>query len=232
MTFTESVKRCMTEKYASMSGRAPRSEMWWFMLYFYAGLLFLGFLAFAVGNGRNSFLTGLFVIWLLVHLVPLFCVEVRRLHDTNRHWSNILIVFIPIIGAIGGIFLLVYWLTESDKFANKYGPEYPYNDIKPRLTSYNFSQTKHLLNQAWQEKYGEPYPYYTLQYIPQEHADILNDWYIRHSAMPEPTMGHQTSGHQASEPQNLGFCPFCGAAVRNTNVKFCWKCGKYLIEDD
>ena len=55
MTFTDSVKTCLS-KYIDFSGRATRSEYWWFVLAFtlaYLGLAILGTI-----TGLNLFFSG------------------------------------------------------------------------------------------------------------------------------------------------------------------------------
>lgn len=67
MTLTDSIQTCFN-KYATFTGRASRSEYWWFMLC----ILVL------------SFVPGLDVIVGIVTLIPSISVGVRRLHDTNH----------------------------------------------------------------------------------------------------------------------------------------------------
>ena len=72
MSFTESVKTVLFQKYATFKGRASRSEYWWFTL-FYAllGLISL------ISEILNA------VISLLI-FIPTIAVMVRRIHDTNN----------------------------------------------------------------------------------------------------------------------------------------------------
>ena len=102
-------------KYATFSGRASRSEFWWFTL---AVLIFsiivsiidgavvapmLGFEAFADEAGEP-----LRVIESLVLLLPSLAVAVRRLHDIDRSGWWYLIIVIPIIGPL----VLLYWYIQ------------------------------------------------------------------------------------------------------------------------
>ena len=106
MGFAEAIKTCFS-KYATFSGRATRSEFWYWQLFTFLVGLVLGFvfspLAFVAG---------------FVFFIPSLAVLVRRLHDTGREWYNIFWVFLP---AVGGIILLVFCLLES-KEDNQYGP--------------------------------------------------------------------------------------------------------------
>ncbi|MGO7697057.1 DUF805 domain-containing protein, partial [Rhizobium leguminosarum] len=49
MGFTEAVRTVLTQKYATFSGRASRSEYWWFVLFYTLVVLALVILALAVG---------------------------------------------------------------------------------------------------------------------------------------------------------------------------------------
>ena len=42
MGFTEAVRSVVVEHYAGFRGRAPRSEFWWFILFYYALLMVVG----------------------------------------------------------------------------------------------------------------------------------------------------------------------------------------------
>lgn len=123
MTFLEAVERCCFEKYASFSGRAPRSEFWWFYVFtflftYVVAIVFFGigylcgdtsggFIAMAVGVG----------LYCLLMFLPSLAVTVRRLHDTGRSGWWYLISFVPFIG---GICLFVFLLLDSQE-ENEYG---------------------------------------------------------------------------------------------------------------
>ncbi len=53
MGFTESVRTVLTQKYATFSGRASRSECWWFQLFYWLVLIGLGILA-ALAAGSDG----------------------------------------------------------------------------------------------------------------------------------------------------------------------------------
>ncbi|AXI46642.1 DUF805 domain-containing protein [Sulfitobacter sp. SK012] len=86
MGFTQSVKICLS-KYVVFSGRARRSEYWWFVLFVILvsiGLAVLDTTLFGVdpetGQGSNL-LNSLFQ---LAVLLPMLAAGWRRLHDTGR----------------------------------------------------------------------------------------------------------------------------------------------------
>lgn len=107
------------QNYATFSGRARRSEYWYFVLF---NIIFavvamildnvLGIAMDGVGYGP---IYGLYVLALLI---PGLAVGVRRLHDVGKNGWMFLIAFIPLIGAI---WLLVLFCTDSQQGTNKWG---------------------------------------------------------------------------------------------------------------
>ena len=142
MEFGESIKVCFN-KFAEFTGRARRSEYWWF--YLFAQLV--GSVTCGIGS--------------LVCFIPMMAVTVRRLHDTGRSgWWYFLpliimlvgmCIFIPLViagdinkndlmtgtGAVIylvsllavlaiSIVLLVFCCQDSHRGENKYGPSPKY----------------------------------------------------------------------------------------------------------
>ncbi len=128
MDFMTAVKTCYS-KYATFSGRAARSEFWWFVL-FIMGMNFIltfvdSFLFGTVTTVPGGFeaqtsmpvFSGLF---LLASFLPNISVIVRRLHDTDRSGWWYWIVLVPVIGII----LLIVWLaTRGTPGENRFGPD-------------------------------------------------------------------------------------------------------------
>jgi uncharacterized membrane protein YhaH (DUF805 family) len=108
------------KKYAVFSGRSRRKEYWMFTLFYLifavAAAILDNLLGMAVEDIGYGPLYGLFVIAMLI---PSLAVSVRRLHDVGKSGWMILIALIPIVG---GIWLLVLLVSDSDEGANKYGP--------------------------------------------------------------------------------------------------------------
>jgi uncharacterized membrane protein YhaH (DUF805 family) len=52
-------------------------------------------------------------------LIPGIAVTVRRLHDTSRTGWWVLIVFVPLVGAL---ILMIFMVLESQPGDNEYGP--------------------------------------------------------------------------------------------------------------
>ena len=123
MDCKKAVRTCLKDKYANFSGRATRSEFWYFILFYYLLCLPFCMLAFLTGLG-NSFqlfylTVGIAIIIGLLIMVPTYAVCVRRLHDTGRSGWWIFLYFIPYIGSIALIIILCFKSDED----NKYGPK-------------------------------------------------------------------------------------------------------------
>jgi uncharacterized membrane protein YhaH (DUF805 family) len=108
-----------------ISGRATRSEYWFFFLFSTAIeliIVLIGFsIAKAVGAPPESAATGaeaLLFIYLVVTLLPSLAVSVRRLHDVGMSGWWLLLSFVP----LGGLALLVIYCLDSNPDANRYGP--------------------------------------------------------------------------------------------------------------
>ncbi len=109
-------------KYADFSGRAQRSEYWYFYLFYILIYIALAMVGGWVGSLSDDtgvgmgILMGLFTLGMLM---PSIAVGVRRLHDTDRSGWWMLIGLIPIIG---GIVLLVFCVQDSQPTTNRFGP--------------------------------------------------------------------------------------------------------------
>lgn len=129
MTFQEAVRTCLS-KYATFSGRASRSEYWFFYLATVIVIFVAGILDRALGLDFKMAnpLTGLeqsagygwlYVIAGLALLLPSLAAMVRRLHDTNRSGWWWLIA----LTGIGAIVLLVWFVSKGTTGDNTYGPD-------------------------------------------------------------------------------------------------------------
>ncbi|VXB35685.1 conserved hypothetical protein; putative inner membrane protein [Flavobacterium sp. 9AF] len=112
-------KRVLLENYATFRGRARRSEYWYFVL----GNIILAILAYLIDNlfGLNFDEDAggpLYLIVLLGTIIPTIAVMIRRLHDVGKSGVFFLVWFIPIVGPI---WLLVLLLTEGNTGRNQYG---------------------------------------------------------------------------------------------------------------
>lgn len=122
MTFIDSIKSCL-DKYATFRGRALRSEYWWFWTFYilteFVTMIVFGFIGYLCGDVAGMMIAGYIGAFLssLMLFLPMLSVFVRRLHDTNHSGWWYFIAFVPLIG---GIWLLVLLLTDSDE-ENEYG---------------------------------------------------------------------------------------------------------------
>lgn len=128
MGFTEAIKSVFS-KYAKFSGRASRSEYWFFQLFnFFIYLILVGIptVIGAISSGLDGAVETMgvsviiYYIYCIAVFIPGLAVLVRRLHDTNRSGYNFFWVFLPVIG---GILLLVFTLMPSNPGDNAYGEQ-------------------------------------------------------------------------------------------------------------
>ncbi len=135
MGFSEAVRCCLQQKYATFQGRASRSEYWWFFLFYFLGALVLFVLLFAFG-GMQSLQNGdfaglptvpliLIALFFLGMIIPMTAATVRRFHDRNLsgwwYLASILAGFIPIVGFAASIAALVITIMKGNPGPNKFG---------------------------------------------------------------------------------------------------------------
>jgi len=113
MTFGQAVRSCYSN-YATFSGRAARSEYWFFVLFQCLIGIVCGLLM-PLGIGQT-------LLWLtvLANLLPGISVIVRRLHDTDRSGWWYWIALVPLVGAI---LLIIWFCTRGTSGANRFGPD-------------------------------------------------------------------------------------------------------------
>ena len=105
MDFVQAIKSCLGQ-YATFSGRASRSEYWWFFLFQVLVMVATGMLGDVI-NGLAS----------LALLLPALAVGTRRLHDIGRTgWWQLLL-----LTGIGFFGLLYWWVQPTDGASNSYG---------------------------------------------------------------------------------------------------------------
>jgi uncharacterized membrane protein YhaH (DUF805 family) len=113
VSFQEAVTTVLTKKYADFSGRARRSEYWWWALAAFVAQLVVRLIGAAIGTPI------LYILLSLAILVPGLAVGVRRLHDTGRSGWWLLIA----LTVIGVLVLLVFFVQEGEARTNAYGPD-------------------------------------------------------------------------------------------------------------
>ena len=108
------------KNYVGFEGRARRKEYWMFTLFNIIVSIVL-----AIVDGIGGFMTEsgigmLGLLYTLAVLLPSIAVGVRRLHDIDKSGWWLLLVFIPLIGAI---VLLVFAVMEGTRGSNRFGED-------------------------------------------------------------------------------------------------------------
>ncbi|WP_309607524.1 DUF805 domain-containing protein [Flavobacterium sp.] len=119
----EYYKSVVFENYANFSGRARRSEYWYFVLAHALIISILGIvcaISFSISESLGYILIGLLVVYVLAIIVPSLAVIVRRLHDIGKSGVYFFVRFIPFVG---GIWLLILLFTEGNNGRNMYGED-------------------------------------------------------------------------------------------------------------
>ena len=135
MTFGQSIKHVF-KNFATFSGRASRSEYWWFYLFtlivtFALDLisrplgLMVGQTEYVMGEGMAPIVfPGISIITLLFQLailLPTLAVTTRRFHDSNRSAWNWLWLLATPLCFLGPIILFIWTLMPSTPGPNRYG---------------------------------------------------------------------------------------------------------------
>lgn len=137
MTFSDSIRTCLRDKYITFSGRASRSEFWWFMLFYWlviagVSLLTIGVSGAFSGPGNGGLGVGtLFLVLVGVAVLglflPLLSVTVRRLHDRDMSgWWYLLVLvvgMVPYLGTLVSIGFLVLMALKGTDGPNRFGPD-------------------------------------------------------------------------------------------------------------
>ena len=117
MDFQTSIKTCFN-KFAVFSGRASRSEFWFFVLFGFLGgiiTVIIDVMILGYPYEENGPINLIFSVALII---PSIAVAARRLHDINKSgWWQLLWITI-----IGGILLIIWHATEGENKKNKFGP--------------------------------------------------------------------------------------------------------------
>jgi uncharacterized membrane protein YhaH (DUF805 family) len=157
MTFGQAFRTCLT-KYLVFSGRASRSEFWFFALFVFlcktaAAAVDSAIWHSRIGNGPFS------TIVLLALFLPQISVQVRRLHDTDRSGWWLLAFLVPtllaflaypaslenpalnavrgvaIIAAIVSFITLIVWFVVPGTIgSNRFGPDPLTSAVQPSPT--------------------------------------------------------------------------------------------------
>ena len=99
MDFLTAVKTCFS-KYATFTGRARRSEYWWFAL-------------------CSAIVSWIPIVQFLgiLFIIPSIAVGVRRLHDVGKSGWWYLLAFVP----IANLYIIYLAIVDSQAGDNEYG---------------------------------------------------------------------------------------------------------------
>jgi uncharacterized membrane protein YhaH (DUF805 family) len=101
-------------KYADFSGRASRSEFWYFYLFSIIAGTLIAVLSILLAS--MTFFVIAMLIAFLVTILPDIAVTTRRLHDTNKAGWWQLLQFVP----FGFVILFVMCIQRSDQHVNSH----------------------------------------------------------------------------------------------------------------
>jgi len=114
MSFVDAVKSAFAN-YVCFSGRARRSEYWYFVLFQVIVSVVLSILTSVTGA---TIFTVLATLFSLAVLLPSLGLSIRRLHDIGKSgWW----LFIGLVPVVGSILLLVWTCKDSEPGDNAYG---------------------------------------------------------------------------------------------------------------
>ena len=113
MDFMTAVKTCLN-KYFTIEGRASRSEYWWFYLFILIIIILANVIDIAIELPLFNLIATLAI------LAPFICVAIRRMHDKDKSGWWLLIIFVPLLGALYILYLFVTRGTQGD---NRFGPD-------------------------------------------------------------------------------------------------------------
>lgn len=111
MSFADAVRSCLTQ-YVGFSGRAGRSEYWFFVLFNFLVSIVAGVVDGILGIGVLG------VVVFLGLLLPGLAAAVRRLHDGGRSGWWMLVLLVPLVGPI---VLIVFLVQDGKPGDNQYG---------------------------------------------------------------------------------------------------------------
>ncbi len=128
MGFMDAVKNAIMNNYVNFSGRASRSEYWWFFLFSFLSAILAMILDGLTGielidAGAGVSYGPFYILTAMGFFLPSLSLMVRRLHDSGRSgWWY----FIALVPCVGFIILIVFLIMDGEPHPNAYG-EVPTN---------------------------------------------------------------------------------------------------------
>ncbi|MCP4144436.1 MAG: DUF805 domain-containing protein [bacterium] len=111
------------KNYVVFSGRATRTEYWFFVIVNMVLIILLGGMSALMTRGESDPTSNpMFYVYIAFDLaifLPTLAVTVRRLHDSGKSGLWILMLFIPLLGQV---VLFIMMLLGSQEEENRHGP--------------------------------------------------------------------------------------------------------------
>ena len=108
-----SILSCLTSDYFNFSGRASRSEYWFFVLF----LIIVGAIIDIIFHSSETTLILVHGIVWIATIIPCISVTTRRLHDIDRSGWWQLLYLIPLLG---WLIMLIFSCWPSTEGSNNY----------------------------------------------------------------------------------------------------------------
>ena len=105
--------------YVGFNGRASRSEYWWWFLFAFLISIAANIVDRSLGGGMSTvgLLGGIVALALLL---PNIAIGIRRLHDRDKSGWWLLLIFIPLVGAI---ILIIWFVMRGTPGPNRFGED-------------------------------------------------------------------------------------------------------------
>ena len=119
--------RSVLSQFATFTGRASRSDYWWWVLAYVLALFAIGLVdTFVIAPSLGFNITDenagqpLSMLFVLAMFLPNLAVSVRRLHDLNKSGWWLLLGLLPVVGVL----VLLYWIIQSGtEGSNEFGSD-------------------------------------------------------------------------------------------------------------
>ena len=242
VTFSDAVKICLTQKYATMSGRASRSEFWWFQLFILVTNAAIFAISQPFGKDGVNYSIVVCVIFNLLTIIPYLSVFVRRLHDRNISGQ---IFWLSLLISIAGVLLvgLIINIFKGNQGPNKYGPAPNSSTPEDGKPQFNNNNTKGLSDNppltpiiAHPDMVAPASPagQNDIRFMPPEYRKVAQEERENHRS--ERDSGTQIDREKPlidtlgePVPSIPHFCRYCGKSVEYSDGAYCRHCGKRLV---
>jgi|WetSurMetagenome_2_1015567.scaffolds.fasta_scaffold390394_1 uncharacterized membrane protein YhaH (DUF805 family) len=123
IAFMDAVKVCFS-KYVDFTGRARRSEFWYFVLFNFIACVAIEIVGAILAAVFKSPVVVMILIglWCLFMILPSIAVGIRRLHDIGKRGWWYLLGFIPLVCLV----LLYFYCLPGEFGENEYGEDPKY----------------------------------------------------------------------------------------------------------